>query len=105
MCREAGVPWVLVLIPDEMQVDEAVRRQVLARLGENPRGFDFTGPQSRLSAFAAARGVPVLDLLPVLREAHTLEGRQYVPNDTHWNEKGNANAGRALAGALAPLIH
>jgi hypothetical protein len=104
LCREAGVPWVLVLIPDEMQVDEAVRRQVLARLGENPPAYDFEGPQRRLTTFAWDRAVPVLDLLPVLREAHTLEGRQYLPNDTHWNEKGNRTAGRALARVLEPLV-
>jgi len=104
LCRGSGVPWVLVLIPDETQVDEDVRRQVLARLELHPRDYDFDGPQRRLAAWAAGRGVPVLDLLPVLREAHRREGRQYVPNDTHWNEKGNRVAGRVLAGFLAPLI-
>jgi hypothetical protein len=104
LCRAARVPWLLVLVPDEMQVDEAVRRQVLARLDLSPRAYDFTAPQRRLAAFAVEHGVPVLDLLPVLKEADAREGRQYVPNDTHWNEKGNATAGRALAGALAPLL-
>ena len=103
LCREADVPWLLVLIPDETQVDFRVRKQVLERLEKDPLAYDFTAPQNRLTAFAERRGFPVLDLLPVLRQAHSREGRQYLPNDTHWNEKGNRNAGRALAKALIPL--
>jgi len=104
LCRNAKVPWILVLIPDEIQVDHRVRRQVMAGLNLDPEAFDFTAPQNRLKALVEDRGIRVLDLMPVLSEAHRLEGRQYAPNDTHWNERGNATAGRALAEAIDAVI-
>jgi hypothetical protein len=103
VCRAAGVSWMLVLIPDETQVDPAVRAQVLTGLGAPAWAYDFDGPQKRLQALADQAGVPVLDLLPVLRAAHRPEARLYQPNDTHWNAEGNLVAGRALAGAISEL--
>ena len=101
LCQQAKIPWLLVLIPGEVQVDSGIRSQVLKELNRVPAEFDFEAPQRRLKEFARTRRIPVLDLMPALREAHRTEGRQYVPNDTHWNILGNATAGKALAEALA----
>ncbi len=97
MCLNAGIPWLLVLIPGEVQVDPEIRSQVLEGLNRVPEDYDFDVPQRRLKEFARTRQIPVIDLLPALREAHQAEGRQYVPNDTHWNTRGNATTGRAMA--------
>lgn len=103
MCRRAGVPWLLILIPGEVQVDPVVREQVLAGLDLAPADYDFAAPQRRLEAFAASRGIVTLDLLPVLRRHHAPDRRLYVPNDTHWNEAGNRIAAAAVAAAVARL--
>lgn len=92
-CQGAGVPWLLVLIPDEMQVDAEVRSQVLAGLATSPELYDFDAPQNRLKTWSAARGVHVLDLLPMLRDEHKQGPRLYVPNDTHLNKLGNKATG------------
>lgn len=102
-CREAGVPWLLVLIPAEEQIDPRVRQQVVAGLGLAPAAYDFEAPQRRLRDWADRRNVPALDLLPIMRAAHADTARLYVPNDTHWNRRGNAVAGAALADAIARL--
>ncbi|MCA9726986.1 MAG: hypothetical protein KC729_04830 [Candidatus Eisenbacteria bacterium] len=99
-CAEHHVPWVLVIIPTEVQVDAQVRRQVLDGLNLSADDFDFERPQRRLRDFASARGIECLDLLPLMRERHRTEGRLYVPNDTHWNDRGNHIAGEALAGFI-----
>lgn len=97
VCREAGLPWFLVLIPGEVQVDEDVRKEVLVRLEINPAECDFDLPQSRLQAFASENGIQLLDLLPAFRGAHDPADRLYIPNNTHWNERGNKLAGEIIA--------
>jgi hypothetical protein len=96
LCRSAGAPWVLLVIPAEEQVDLQVRRALVEALDIDTTRHDFETPQRRLVSFAAERGITCLDLLPLFREKHR-EGHQlYIPNDTHWNESGNALAARAL---------
>jgi hypothetical protein len=102
-CRAAGVHWMLVVIPDEMQVDPAVRSQVLERLDLAATDYDFDAPQQRLDDWARNHNVPLLDLLPVMRAEHSPNARLYVPNDTHWNERGNLIAGQAVAEAISDM--
>jgi hypothetical protein len=102
-CKAAAVPWVLLLIPDEVQVDPDVQAAVLRSLHKSPDEYDFELPQRRLREFAAARGIAVLDLLPPLRAEHRPDARLYIPNDTHWNALGNRVAGRCLGEYLVGL--
>lgn len=95
-CHQAGVPWLLVLIPTEIQVAPEVRQQVLQRLAVDPERFDIDLPQRRLREFAARHDLALIDLLPSLRAAHDPAAPLYMPNNTHWNERGNALAGRLL---------
>ncbi len=101
VCRGAGVPWILHVIPSELQVDERVRSEVLGRLGLSPDEYDFDLPQRRLRAIADEHGFTVHDPLPALRLLNDSRGRLYAPNDTHWNTLGNRVAGELLADAVA----
>jgi hypothetical protein len=96
-CRESAVPWALVIIPDEFQVDPAVRDEALRRLGARAEDLDLDAPSRRLVRWASGAHVPVLDLLPLFREEQARLGSLYIPSDTHWNEAGNQLAGEAIA--------
>jgi hypothetical protein len=102
--RAQPVPLLFLLIPDEFQVEDAVWEDATAGLtGELARDR----PQQVLAEFFTARGFDFLDLLPVLRAAEPLaDGRRhvYVLRDTHWNTRGNALAGQALARHVGPLL-
>ena len=102
-CRTANAPWVLLVIPAEIQVDAALRRAVSERAGRPLADLDFDLPQRRLAAWAGARDVPLVDPLAALRVAGA-QVRLYVPNNSHWNARGNALAGGLLAEALAPRL-
>ncbi|MCK4306488.1 MAG: hypothetical protein KAY24_19760 [Candidatus Eisenbacteria sp.] len=95
--RNAGIPWILHAIPSEMQVDAQVRRSVLKRLSLPAELYDFDEPQRRLHAFARTHGITILDPLTELRTLHRPEERLYIPNNTHWNVRGNRIAGEMLA--------
>lgn len=100
-----GVPLAVVLIPDEMQVEDPLWAAVSARLAAPIEERDR--PQRLLRQWLDAQGIPCLDLLPVLRREPTdADGRRrlYHRRDSHWNARGNAVAGTALARFLAPLL-
>lgn len=102
-CKSAGIPWLLLAIPEEIQVDPDVRAAVLRHLGEPEARYEWELPQRRLRRFATARGVPLLDPLPRLQAEHRADARLYIPNDTHWNERGNRIAGELLSDALLAM--
>jgi hypothetical protein len=102
--RAAGAtPLVFMLIPDEFQVEDGLWAEAAAGRGDVERDR----PQREARAFLEKEGLPFLDLLPLFRAAPALaDGRKhlYLLQDTHWNVRGNALAGEALAGFLRPLI-
>jgi hypothetical protein len=101
---ELGARLLLLVIPDEFQVNDAlweVARAASARTYDlPPQLYRRDYPQERIARWAEPRGARVLDLLPALREAERA-GRTYHLRDTHWNAHGNRVAGRELARALA----
>ena len=100
LCREADVPWILHVIPSEVQVDPEIRQLVLEALSLSEEAYDFDAPQRRLHDFANAHGITIVDPLPELRAQHSRSDRLYIPNNTHWNVKGNRIAGEILAEAV-----
>jgi hypothetical protein len=92
-----GPRLALVVIPDEFQVNDSLFEQLEGTLAHRDL------PQQRIQAWANARAVPTLDLLPALRAAEA-DGRTYHLRDTHWNARGNRVAGEALGRFLLELL-
>jgi hypothetical protein len=92
----AGARTLIVVIPDEVQVNDALREEVIRASGHTPGTMDMDQPNRALAAELAHDGIPMLDLLPVFR-AGTETGRLYKPQDTHWNIAGNELAARQIA--------
>lgn len=100
-----SVPLYVMILPDEMQVDDAIWSEVKALPGGTT--FDRDLPQRRIEAWLAERGIQVVDPLPALRAAAPWsDGRPhlYHARDTHLNARGNAIVGAVLADALRPLV-
>jgi hypothetical protein len=86
-----------VLIPGEFQVDDTLWN---AMVQKSRHVMDRDRPQRLIRSWMAEQGLPVLDLLPILRAVPPLkDGRPHVYQlqETHFNARGNAVAGRALA--------
>lgn len=94
--RASGADLVVMIIPDEVQVNETLLDEVLDRLGLGPEDIDLDLPQRHLSELLGDAEIPYLDLLPGFRE-QTRHQRLYWPNNTHWNLEGHALAARLLA--------
>ncbi len=96
-----GARFVVMLIPDQYQVDDSLVDEVLRHDGGSRDDYDFERPQRVLGDALDASGIQVLDLLPVFRAA-AAGGALYRPRDTHWNRRGNELAAAVLADVLAP---
>jgi len=88
LCRERGIPVVLVIFPFTFQFEDVARR---------------SGPQATLTAFAREQGVPALDLLPVLAEQLERAGATpdlYFFDADHLTPSGSEAVARALVAFL-----
>lgn len=98
-------PVAFLLIPDELQVEDALWEELLA--GRRRADFDRDLPQRVVGRWLDERGVPHLDLLPRLRAVEPLaDGWRHVYHrqDTHFNARGNRIAGLALAELVGPFV-
>jgi hypothetical protein len=99
LARGAGADCLVVVIPDETQVDAALQAEV-ARAWDRPLdSIDFARPTRLVAAALARAGVAAVDLLPAFQAAAKGE-RLYKPRDTHWNLAGN----RLAASEIAPAV-
>ena len=99
IAARSGADFLLVLLPDEAQVDGDLAGRVADAYGAGPGRLDFARPNARLVDALTREAIPFLDLLPVFAEAGQ-QTRLYKPRDTHWNLAGN----RLAAETIAPIV-
>ena len=99
VARRSGAGFLVVVIPDEVQVDAALQDQLVVLLDRTGGSIDFARPTRTIVHALAQQDIQVLDLLPLFVEQgrHT---RLYKPLDTHWNRAGNRLAADAVAREL-----
>jgi len=98
--RHAGARFVVMVIPDQYQVDQGLVEQVLSSTGTRIEDYDFDRPQRVLGRALESEGIEVLDLLPIFRRASSGD-ELFRPQDTHWNRRGNEVAAESLVDFLA----
>ncbi len=97
--RRAGADIVVVVIPDEVQVNADLQTQVVRSSGYSATELDFDMPNRAIAAELAADGIPMLDLLSIFQQQGRAT-RLYKPQDTHWNIAGNRVAAESIAAFL-----
>jgi len=97
-----GIGLVVLLIPDEVQVSPELFATVLNTRGEDAAAYDLDLPHATVGRMLATAGIPAVDVLAECR-AGQVEAPVYLPEDTHWNTRGHAIAGRALKEKLEEL--
>lgn len=103
LCRRQHIKLVVALLPDEMQIDTSLRKKVLNHGKIPAAAWDNAQPNRVLGAALGKTGVPALDLLSDF-VAQPQVPPLYLPNDSHWNIRGNRVAEVALAARLPRLI-
>ncbi len=110
LARSLPARLLFVVVPSKLEVEgdavgTEVRRAVQTLgLDYNPSAFDEQIHQ-RMIALAEQHGMPVVDLLPVLRTAFTQRGRPlYWAQDWHLNVDGHAVVTQHLTPIVADLL-
>ena len=101
LCQKRGTKFVVVIIPDELQVNPALRKTIVATLSD--RKFDFEQANRQLSSELAKNGISVLDLTPEF-ESSPQNQSLYKPLDSHWNIAGNTLAADKIFEFLKPRL-
>ena len=100
VAETGGARFVLVIHPDQTQVDEELRRELVTSFGLREQDFDFDLPQQVVLEYCAARRVTCLDLLPTFRD-HADAGSLFLLRDTHYNDAGRRLAAATIRDFLA----
>ncbi|MFW5838029.1 MAG: alginate O-acetyltransferase AlgX-related protein, partial [Desulfovibrionaceae bacterium] len=94
-CARQGVPFVVMLIPDKLQVSEAYHPQLLAASNADnttqgllEQALVTKQPQQFLTSFFEEHGIRYIDLLDDLREADKTTD-MYYRMDGHWLPVGH----------------
>jgi lysophospholipase L1-like esterase len=91
-CDAHHARLAVVVIPAEAQVYPDRWAAVRARFDLRDEDFDLEKPERLMAAFAAEKGLPLVDLLPALRAARDTGGPLYFKSDIHWTPRGHAVA-------------
>jgi hypothetical protein len=90
--RAAGVPFVVVLVPDRAEA-------AMISMGEWPAGYDPYKFGDELRAITQAHGATFIDILTDFRNLPNPE-KHYLPVDNHPDVTGNAIIARIIAQEL-----
>ncbi|HMB71778.1 MAG TPA: hypothetical protein VKU85_20875 [bacterium] len=103
VCRANGAGLAIVIFPHSIQVNRShfdFFRSMTFAMDDGT--LDSTRPQDLMRELCTERGIPLLDLLPVLEE-HS-EEELYLEKDDHLNPAGNALAAEHILEFLGDFI-
>lgn len=95
--RRHAVDVMIVLVPAEVQLDDAAFAAAVREVGLTPADFDLRRPDVRLEQFAEAHSIPIVDVVDEFR-ARQAGGERLVQG--HWNSRGHAVVADAVVDAL-----
>jgi hypothetical protein len=100
LARSYDVPTLFVLIPTPFQIDPVDLARYVEGYGIDPDDIDLDQPNRIMREELDARGLEVIDLLPVFRQAHQEGTRLYGAVDQHFTPAGN----RLFADEVTPEL-
>jgi hypothetical protein len=94
---------LVAVIPSELQVNAALRAEVLAAHDLDETDLDLDAPVRFLTETLRGTGATLVDLRPAITRADAEEPAYHL-RDTHWTVHGNRAAADALVEPLAELL-
>lgn len=103
-CEKHHVRLLVVIIPDELQVNPDLQKQVARENNlSDLNGFDFKLPDRLLKMKLENLKIDNVDLLDEFL-LHSSNRSFYKPQDTHWNLAGNAFGGELVLRKVKALL-
>lgn len=99
--ERAGARYAVVVVPTRWQVHADDWQALLAARNEpDDDRWVLRGPQKRFVQMAERHQIPVIDLLPAMRDAAQLGQRLYYNVDIHWRPEGHQLAAHTVTNFL-----
>ncbi|MBP0026967.1 SGNH/GDSL hydrolase family protein [Roseofilum reptotaenium CS-1145] len=95
LCDRQNIELLVILIPDELQVNPNLQSKVIDSQEMNLQDFDFSLPNQYLQEELNEAEINFIDLLPYFQGYSEFE-QLYKPNDSHWNIAGNELAAELI---------
>jgi len=93
---QTGSDFLLVLIPDEFQVNDPLFSRIVEFKGGSRNDYDIDRPQRMLANFCMSKNIKYVDLLPTFIKEWRHDSL-YKLRNTHWNIKGNTLAAELIS--------
>jgi hypothetical protein len=105
ICDRHQIKLVLVMIPDEVQVNADLQAELIATFDPaiSPDAWHTSYPNEKLAEGLDRLAVPYIDLYQPFAQASTSR-RLYRVRDTHWNIDGNQLAADLISDQLRQFI-
>lgn len=103
ICDSKKIKLLVVMLPDETQVNPQLQQQVVANAQVTPERFDVGQPNRLFTEVFTKGNINYLDLLDGFL-AESKEESLYKPRDTHWNIAGNRLASRLITPKIIEQI-
>ena len=84
--KESGSEFIILIIPDKLQVEEESWKPITERYGITSKDFDTEKLNTMLKEFAEENDITVVDPLPQLKKA---DKKLYYDFDRHFNAEGH----------------
>lgn len=94
-CDHRKIDLVLMVFPDQVQVDEDLRSRLTKKYHLTAESLDLNYPNSLIAGFCRENHLHCLDLLAPFQEKNKLRPL-YALRDSHWNEAGNRLAAELI---------
>ncbi len=101
----AGAGLVLLVVPDRLQVDEALWEETVDAYDLDAERFDRDLPSRLLAGIGERLGIIVVDPSRELRDSIRNGRDVFIGEDPHWNPTGHEIAARVLAETLGSRLH
>ena len=94
--EKGGARYVMIIHPDQTQVDKNLRQEIIEKFQVREQEYDFDFPQKVLTSYCADRRMLCLDLFPKFR-AQASQENLYTTRDGHYSTKGNQLAADVIS--------
>jgi SGNH hydrolase-like domain, acetyltransferase AlgX len=105
LCKERKIRLVVVLIPDELQINRDLEKTIHTKFHSEvaDSDWDITLPNRTLAARLTKSGIDNIDLYDSFRGVG-VQKRLYKPRDSHWDIAGNQLAANVIGAYIEPFV-
>ncbi|MFZ2024810.1 MAG: hypothetical protein WAV51_00810 [Microgenomates group bacterium] len=103
LTEQANAQFLVLIIPEEMQVNSELLTKVASRLHRSVDSFEVDLPQRLLMDYFHQKNIQYINLLEIWKKDE-LATQYYQPQDTHLNTLGNQSAAEILYPKIFELL-